>query len=488
MATETAVRKPRRPSRGGETPAGKVPGRRHRLRRPAPGGAQKPMDDAMVDRLMWRTGFGPNPASRDRFRGKSLHQAVAILLTQPQGALVGPAPSMRGAPLEPHEDDRHMVLTWLDRMIRVENPLVERLTLLWHDHFATSREMVSPPQLMTRQNDLFRRYSDLAAYPSANFRALINDVGIDPAMLRWLNGEENTKDEINENYGRELMELFCLGVTDHTGRPNYSEVDVREVSKALTGWELDDTNPDVPTVEFNGSLWFDGNKTVFGAPSNYDYKAVNEKVLAHPNHPRYLITRVWSEFIPTPPDEPTVAELTRLYLRSKMRFRPLLARILTHPAMLASLKEPNMIKPPVVFAVGIMRALGLGITDETLDYSLSEMGQRPYFPPTVAGWEQGEAWLNTNTALARFRLADRLLEKSYEGLPDKEPEDVPGETSSQAFDRAWKAVGSPWIAPGTKSALLYLSRTAKAKEKWERVARQRALRAYLLGGPDAQVM
>ena len=462
--------------------------RRHRLRRPSPGGAQQAMTDAMVDRLMWRTGFGPTARDRKRFRGRGLHQAVDMLLRAPQGRLVGPIPTVRNVPLDPNEDDRHLVLAWLDRMIRTQNPLVERLTLMWHNHFATSRAEVSPPQLMTRQNELLRRYSDLAAYPTSNFRTLIRDVGLDPAMMRFLNNEDNTAEEINENYGRELMELFGLGVLDATGKPHYSEDDVREVSKSLTGWVLDDDDPENPKVEFDGSRYFDGTKTVFGQPANYDYAGVNEKVLAHPSHARFIVTTLWSEFIPTPPDEVTVKELVRLYKRTKMRFRPVLTRILTHPDMVASLREPNMIKSPVVYGVGMMRTLGLGITDETLHYSLRDMGQLPYFPPTVAGWEGGDAWLNTNTAIERFRLADRLLQKTYEPLPDKEPEDVATETSSEAFMRAWSAVGRPWVSRGSRSALLYFSRTAKSKDKWQRVARQRALRAFLLGGPDAQVM
>ena len=101
-------------------------------------------------------------------------------------------------------------------------------------------------------------------------------------------------------------------------------------------------------------------------------------------------------------------------------------RILTHPAMLASIKEPNMIKPPVVFAVGTMKALGLGITDDSLYNALRDMGQIPYFPPTVAGWEGGTAWLNTNAALARFATANRMLTLAYAKLPGKAPEDVAG--------------------------------------------------------------
>ena len=147
-----------------------------------------------------------------------------------------------------------------------------------------------------------------------------------------------------------------------------------------------------------------------------------------------------------------------------------------------------MIKPPIVQAIGTMRALGLGITDDTLFQTLGAMGQTPFFPPTVAGWEGGPAWLNTNTALARFSLANRLLSKQYAKLPTKAPEDVATETPVQAFQRAHQAVGTPWLGKGTISSLRYYAANAKAVTANDRIARQRVLRAFMLGGPDAQVM
>ena len=178
----------------------------------------------------------------------------------------------------------------------------------------------------------------------------------------------------------------------------------------------------------------------------------------------------------------------RLPQSSKFRLKPLVRRILTHPAMLASVKEPNMIKPPVVHAVGTMRALGLSITDDSLYNALRDMGQIPYFPPTVAGWEGGTAWLNTNTALSRFAMANRMLTLAYAKLPTKAPEDVPGETPAQAFARAHAAVGAPWLAKPSVSSLRYYAANARAVSVNDRIARQRVLRAFMLGGPDAQVM
>jgi hypothetical protein len=141
-----------------------------------------------------------------------------------------------------------------------------------------------------------------------------------------------------------------------------------------------------------------------------------------------------------------------------------------------------------VQAIGTMRVLKLPITDQSLYHALRDMGQLPYFPPTVAGWEGGTAWLNTNTALARFAMANRMLTLSYAPLPGKAPEDVPGETPLQAFQRAHTAVGRPWLARGTVSSLRYYANNARAVSVNDRVARQRVLRAFMLGGPDAQVM
>ena len=213
------------------SPRLKAAPRRRRLSRPAPGGAQAALTEAMVDRLMWRTGFGPDEAGRTALKGLSLHVAVDRLIAAPQ-TLTGPAATRSdGTPLKPYESDTDLVLAWCDQMRRSGNPLVERLTFFWHRHFATQRDMVSPPQLMTTQNALFRRYSDLRAFPTANFRTLVYEMGEGPAMLRFLTGEDSTKKNVNENYGRELMELFCVGVTNAAGAPNYTEVDVREAAR-----------------------------------------------------------------------------------------------------------------------------------------------------------------------------------------------------------------------------------------------------------------
>ena len=307
-------------------------------------------------------------------------------------------------------------------------------------------------------------------------------------MLRYLTGEDNTRRAVNENYGRELMELFALGVTDAAGTPNYSETDVREAARSASGWQIDDDDPDAVLPYFNRSRWDDGAKTVLGKTGAFGHRELVDVVLAHPSHAPFLVAKLWREFIPAEPDPATLRDLVRAYRASKLRLKPLVRRILTHPAMLASIKEPNMIKPPVVQAVGTMKALGLSITDDSLYNGLRDMGQIPYFPPTVAGWEGGTAWLNTNTALSRFAMANRMLTLAYAKLPAKAPEDVTGETPAQAFARAHAAVGAPWLAKPSISSLRYYAAHARAVSANDRIARQRVLRAFMLGGPDAQVM
>jgi uncharacterized protein (DUF1800 family) len=470
------------------SPRLKAAPRRRRLSRPAAGGAQAALTEAMVDRLMWRAGFGPDEAGRAALKGLSLHVAVDKLIAAPQTPTGPAAVRSDGAPLKPYESDTDLVLAWCDQMIRTGNPLVERLTFFWHRHFATRRDMVSPPQLMTTQNALFRRYSDLRAFPTANFRTLVYEMGEGPAMLRFLTGEDSTKKNVNENYGRELMELFCVGVTNAAGAPNYTEVDVREAARSATGWTIKDDDPDAVTAVFDKTRWDDGQKTVLGKTGAFGHRELVDVVLSHPNHAPYLVTKLWHEFIPTAPNAATVRDLVNVYLKAKLRIKPLVRRILTHPAMLDSVKEPNMIKPPVVYAIGLMRTLGLQIKDGTLYDALSAMGQLPYFPPTVAGWEGGPAWLNTNTALSRFALANKLLSLKYTTLATKAPEDEASETPKQAFQRARAAVGRPWMAKGTISSLQYYAAHAKAASSGDRIARQRVLRAFMLAGPDAQVM
>jgi uncharacterized protein (DUF1800 family) len=434
----------------------------------------------MVDRLFWRAGFGPTSQDRETWTGRPLADAVDWLLSTPAG-LNGPPPTNNGNPLDPTGDDTDLVLSWVDRMVRATNPFVERLTFFWHRHWANSRDQVSPPQLMITQNNLFRSYAEFGRNAQASFRDMANAVTIDPSMLRYLTGELNVRGAPNENYARELMELFTLGVTDGAGRPNYSQQDVEQLAKALSGWQINDDDPNAAYSYFTQSLWYDGPKLVFGKFGNFTAADAVNMVIAHPAHPAFIVGALWGEFIDRTPDAGTLQGLASAYTGSGYQIKPVLEQILMHPALFDSLDEPIMLKPPVVYAVGAMRALGLGITDTTSSDYLDAMGQLPYFPPNVSGWEGGMSWLNTDTALARFGFIAALL-------GNQKIDDVRGESAASAFGRAYAAAGSPWLAPQTLSALQSFAQAVPASDSQARIERQIALRTLILAGPDGQVM
>ncbi len=466
--------------------------RRHRLRRPPgelltstglpgpPLTSATPMTQQMVDRLFWRAGFGPTADDRATWIGQPVAAAVNWLLGTP-AASAGVPGTDDGSPFDPTGNDTDLVLTWVDMMIRAINPFVERLTFFWHRHWANSREQVSPPQLLMTQNDLFRGYADLASNPTATFTELAQAVTIDPSMLRYLTGELNVRGAPNENYARELMELFTLGVTNAAGQPNYSQDDVEQLAKALSGWQINDTDPNNVSSYFTQSQWYDGPKVIFGQWGNFTTSEAVNLVLSQPAHPAFIVNALWNEFIVDPPDPATLQSLTSAYSSSGFQLKPVLQQILNHPLLFDSLDEPNMVKPPVVFVVGAMRALGVGITDSTASDFLDAMGQQPYFPPNVSGWEGGLAWLNTDTALARFTFISTLLSNI-------EIADAPGESPAAAYERAYAATGSPWLATGTQAAIQAFAQTANQSTTQDRIARQIALRALILAGPDAQVM
>jgi len=465
----------------------RVKRRRHRLHVPpkpaASGGSVtlSAMTPLMVDRLFWRAGFGPTPEARATWTGKPVADAVEGILSTKHGAMVGPEPTIDNNPLDPIADDVDLVLNWVDVMIRTPAPFVERMTLFWHRHWATSRQDVSPPQLMLRQNALLRKYSDLATNADADFRTMAIELTEDPAMLRYLNGEQNSAGAPNENYGREVMELFALGVTGPTGLPNYSEDDVKQIAKALTGWVIDEGDPNQPVARFVQSRHQFGPKAVLGEIKRIETtQQVIDHLTKQAAHAPHLVQRLWHEFIVPAPDAATLADLSKSYVDSGFKLRPLMQKILTNPALFSSIDEPDMVKPPVIFLVGMYRSLGIGIVNrDAYDY-LEDMGQLPYFPPTVAGWEYGPPFLNTNTALARFGAASKAVARAT-------VEDAV-ETPQGAFERAWAAVGQPWLAETSRSGLVAYATGASLSTKQKRVARQLVLRSMILGGPDGQVM
>src|SRR5918998_211004 len=241
-------------------------------------------------RLLWRAGFGPRPGDAERLAGLGLDRAVDSLVHPKSTRLTGPAPvDEKGRPLAPRDAWGHDHCWWLDRMVRTEAPLVERMTLVWHDWFATSKGGDPTQTLMLRQNALLRRHA------FGSFEALVRDVTRDPAMLLWLNGTSNSHSDVNENYARELQELFCLGA----GR-GYSERDVREMARALTGFRNDWSDGRGPhSFRYDRSFHDRGVKRIHGRRGRFGWQDAVRSCVRHRRHPSFLVRKLWGHFVPT---------------------------------------------------------------------------------------------------------------------------------------------------------------------------------------------
>jgi len=434
--------------------------------------------EAHARRLLWRAGFGPAPGEAERWASAGKRATLRWLLDGARGPeLTGPEPRIDGRPLDPENEWGHDVLWWLDRMVRSQRPLVEKMTLFWHDHFATSGQETP---LMLRQNHTFRRHA------LGSFRKLLRAVTADPAMQLFLSIADSHKDAPNENYAREVMELFALG-------RGYSERDIREASRALTGFasQWDDGFRGIRYVRANHDS---RPKRIFGRRGRFDWRDVVDLVCDHRAHAPFMVEKLWSFFVTRPLDAATRRELVRVYRRSRLRVKPVVAAILRHPALYADLDRPDMVKCPAVFVAGNLRTIGAGVDRDSWAWLMEGMGQYLFEPPSVAGWEWGPAWLSTNSIRARFHAVNRLFhDHGPLEVPDNStPTDL---TPQQALDRARAAVGDPWTSPETDAALLRMGEAlfsdVKPREQWKRVQRsdqrERAFRHLLLSGPDAQL-
>src|SRR5262249_1459961 len=257
-------------------------------------------------------------------------------------------------------------------MIRTDQPLVERMALILHDWFATSNASVSTAQQMIDQSNLFR----VACFGS--FLDLFMAVTIDPAMLQWLNGNENHKQAPNENYGREMMELFSLGAD----RGAYTEDDIREQARSLTGWHNDYGELGAYNFRFDPNRHDQGTKTVFGPTANWQWRHASGLCVVHPLHPPFFVAKLWTYFAPQPASEPTLNALINTYRGSGWQIRPVLEEILTSPDLY---QGPPMVKPPVVHLAGMLRSLGRGIDTEAWTWLCDEAGQLLFLPPHGSG-------------------------------------------------------------------------------------------------------
>jgi len=310
---------------------------------------------------------------------------------------------------------------WLYRMVNTPDPLLEKLTLFWHGHFATSAAKVTNSSLMLDQNDLLR------AGARGKFQDLVRQVSRDPAMLIYLDSTTNRRIHPNENYGRELMELFCLGVG------NYSERDIKEVARAFTGWEVLGEK-----FHFNSAQHDTGPKTILGSTGNFDGDDAVRIILAQPAAPRFIARKLIRYFLfdepagANLPDE-VVEPVARDLRENGFEIAAVVRRMLGSNLFFSDHAIGRKVRSPVDLGVGLLRALGMSTSLVKLSQGLSDLGQGLFFPPNVKGWDGGRTWINSATLLGRANLVRQTLQASETSF------DKAGGSLATAADRAGAA-------------------------------------------------
>jgi uncharacterized protein (DUF1800 family) len=430
---------------------------------------------AQAERLLWRAGFGPRRGEAEALARLGLIGAVRALTRPKPERLVGPAPTdEKGRPLAPYDAWGHDHAWWLDRMVRTSRPLVERMTLVWHDWFATSNDGVGSQRLMLQQNQLFRTHA------LGSFENLLLDVTRDPAMLLWLNGSDNSKWSPNENYAREMMELFTLGA----GR-GYTEEDVRQQARALTGFRNSWRDGVGPTdFRYDPKSHDTGVKTIFRKRGTFAWKDSVHLAVTHPAHPAFLVTKLWSYFVGSPPNAATVKALTRTYVTGNRNVRPVVEAILMHPALY---EGPRLVKSPAVYAAGLLRRVGSPIKTTAWSWLGGMAGQTLFYPPNVAGWDDAR-WLDTATFRGRWWIAQYVLEPfALDPAKAKQPYDA-----NALVESALAFWNHPPLTDATRRALQQFAHAALAdadaawKKRQYPVLAQNALRHLIAVSPDLQ--
>jgi uncharacterized protein (DUF1800 family) len=370
-------------------------------------------EPARIALLLRRAGFAASPKDLQRYQTlglsatldellhpESVDEDFDALLTRLQGSLLD---------LQNLED---VQTWWLYRMVQTRRPLLEKLTLFWHGHFAVANYKVGNPQLMHQHIELLRTHA------LGRFDDMLQAVSKDPAMLIWLDGASNHRNAPNENYGRELLELYTLGIG------NYDEDDVLAAARAFTGWNLR-----------NNEYFFDdaqhdaGDKTFLGQSGPFDGGDILNIVAADQATAQRISHKLFTFFAYSNPEPEVLAPLVDLYTSSGHNISSLVEAILRSDAFYSDRSQFEHIKSPIEYVVGSVRLLGASVRERELVPVLRTLGQEILNPPNVAGWPGDQYWINPSTLLTRFNFAARLATargQPGDGATDIKPADLLG--------------------------------------------------------------
>jgi len=405
--------------------------------------------------LQRRLGFGGTGADLDELATLGYDAALDRLLSMG----TGDAADQLGPPLisayqpvrqavangdaqQLRTDAQTLVRWWIDRMVVTSRPTLEKMALVWHGHFATGISKVRSPALMYQQNQVLRQHA------LGSFAELALAVAKDPAMMIWLDTFQDVKGKPNENFARELMELFTLGLN------HYSEADVKEAARCFTGWSLDRSTGQ---FLFRPTLHDSAGKTLLAKPADTGEDAV-AILTSHPDCARFITARLWSRLArPVPVTDPVVADLAPGFA-AHGDITELVRSIALHPAFRTPEVAAGLVKQPVEWYVGALRALGLRVGPLAELGDLRDLGQVPFNPPSVGGWPPNAYWLSSATALARLTLVTRMAKRAdlseLEGGPTQQR---PATLARWLGVDQWSSASGRAIANGTAAESLAIA-------------------------------
>lgn len=307
-----------------------------------------------------------------------------------------------------NKESRILQAWWLQQMQHTRYPLQERMTLFWHNHFTSSIQKVQWPQLMYRQNQLFRQHA------TGNFKTLLKAVAIDPAMLIYLDNRQNSADSPNENFARELLELFTLGIG------HYTEADIVNAARALTGWVY---NLKRDKVVFQPKRHDKGKKQFLGKEGNFKLDDIIEILLDNPRTAEFISGKFWYEFVSSEkPDPEVIRQWATAFRDNGYDIRSLLEAVFNSDAFWSVSNRGTLIKSPIEFSIGILRSCPI---DDFSSYpqlvnANNRMGQSLFAPPDVKGWRGGNNWIDETKLIERYNLVDKLLREDVLTVMDEQ--------------------------------------------------------------------
>jgi uncharacterized protein (DUF1800 family) len=349
-------------------------------------------DDWKVPHLLRRVGFGASPSELAYFENLGVTGAIGQLLNYEnidESSLASqPDITMALTKTPTPGDVVNLVWWWVDRMVNTPRPLEEKMTLFWHNHFATAIYKVRSPYLMFTQNQLLRSKG------MGNFRDLLMGITEDPAMLIWLDGARSRKQAPNENYGREVMEVFTTGVG------NYTEADVHAAARAFTGYQIDKSGNSF----FNPNQHDNGTKTFLGQTGDFGPEDIVNILAAHPATAKSIARKLFAYFAYDNPSDDTVNRLANVFSTTDGNIKAVVEAILNSDEFWSSQAHLGLVKGPVDYIATALRSLGATVNPKAVVATLNNMGQLPFDPPSVFGWPEGAAWINTSTMIDRYNF------------------------------------------------------------------------------------